>query len=337
MRHVLLERPRVVSVRDVPSPVAGGGSGSALVRLRAGGICGSDLSAYRGTSPLVSYPRVLGHELLVDVLDSPDRPELVGRRAVIEPLLPCGACRACRRGRTNCCERLGVMGVHVDGGLAEYGVVAARQLHAVPEGMPDDVAVLAEPLTIAYRAVERAAIEAGRTAVVFGAGTIGLLIAHLLLRARGCRVLIVDLDPWRLEVAGRIGAHAVTGDPEAVRVAVATATGGEMADVVFEATGNAGCTRMTTDVVAHAGRIVLIGWNKGPTEVDTVTLMRKEVDLLGSRNSVGAFPPVLQLLAAGIVDPAVLITHRFALGEAEGALRLLDAGAGPVLKVILAP
>jgi threonine dehydrogenase-like Zn-dependent dehydrogenase len=196
---------------------------------------------------------------------------------------------------------------------------------------------LTEPVTIAYHAVERAAIEAGRIAVVFGAGTIGLLIAHILLRARGCRVLIVDLDPARLEVAAGVGAQPVRGDAAAVAAAVSAATGGETADLVFEATGNAACTRMTTDVVGHAGRIVLIGWNKGPTEVDTVALMRKEVDLLGSRNSVGAFPPVLRLLAAGLVDPAVLITHRFGLGEASRALDLLDAGDGQALKVVLAP
>lgn len=334
MRQVVLEQPRSVVVRDASAPRPG--PGQALVRLRAGGICGSDLSAYRGTSPLVSYPRVLGHELLVDVVACSDRPELEGHRAVVDPLVPCGRCRACRRGRTNCCADLRVMGVHVDGGLAELTAIAARQLHPVPDGMPDEVAVLAEPLTIAYHAVQRGQPDAGQVAVVLGAGTIGLLIAHLLLRARGLRALIVDVDPWRLEVAERIGATPVRGDAAVVARAVAAATGEEMADVVFEATGNAVCTRMTTDLVAHAGRVVLIGWNKGPTEVDTVALMRKEVDLLGSRNSADAFGAVLRLLADGMVEPDTLITHRFALGEAAAALRLLDAGGERALKILLA-
>lgn len=336
MRQVRLDGPHALMVGEVPEPGAPG-PGEALVRLRAGGICGSDLSAYRGTSPLVVYPRVLGHELLVDVLEAPDRPDLAGRRAVVEPLLPCGACQACRRGRSNCCQRLRVMGVHVDGGLADYALVGSRQLHAVPEDMPDEVAVLAEPVTVAYHAVERAVVAPGRTAVVFGAGTIGLLVAQLLLRARGCRVLSVDLDPWRLERAERIGAEPVRGDGAAVCAAVAAATAGDMADVVFEATGNAACTRLTTEVVGHAGVVVLIGWNRGPTEVDTVTLMRKELDLLGSRNSVGAFPPVLQLLSRGLVDPALLVTHRFGLGQADRALGLLDAGVAPALKVLVSP
>lgn len=320
---------------DRPAPEARPGPGMALVRLRSGGICGSDLSAYRGTSPMVSYPRVLGHELLVDVAVCPERPELVGRRAVVEPLLPCGRCRACRRGRSNCCSDLRVMGVHIDGGLAETALIADRQLHAVPDDMPDDVAVLTEPVTVAYHAVQRAQIEAGQVAAIFGAGTIGLLIAHLVLRARGCRALVVDVDPWRLEVAERIGATPLQGDAPSLIRSVGSATGGEMADVVFEATGNAQCTRLTTDLVAQAGRIVLIGWNKGPTEVDTVSLMRKEVDLLGSRNSADAFPAVLRLLAAGLVDPADLVTHRFTMGEAADALHLLDTGGGRALKVLI--
>src|SRR5919199_6001176 len=153
MHQVVLERPRVVQIADVvPTPVA---PGEALVRLRMAGICGSDLAAYRGMSPMVSYPRVLGHELLVDVLECSDRPEFVGQRAVVDPMTPCGKCRACRAGRSNCCANLRVLGVHIDGGMQEITALASRRLFAVPEAMPDDIAVLAEPLTVAYHAVER--------------------------------------------------------------------------------------------------------------------------------------------------------------------------------------
>jgi 2-desacetyl-2-hydroxyethyl bacteriochlorophyllide A dehydrogenase len=305
------------------------------VRLRSAGICGSDLAAYRGTSPMVSYPRVLGHELLVDVLEAPDRPDLVGRRAVVDPMRPCGQCRACHAGRTNCCANLQVMGVHIDGGMQELKSIGASYLHIVPESMPDDVAVLAEPLTIAYHAVARSQIRAGETAVVFGAGAIGLLIAQVLIRARGCRALVIDVDAGRLSVAQSLGATPLQGDEAALSEAVAQATGGEMAAVVFEATGVAACTRMTTALVGQAGKIVLIGWNKGPVEVDTVTLMRKEVDLLGSRNSLNAFPAVLRLLADGVVDANTMITHRFELAEAGAALDILDKGQENALKIVI--
>ena len=227
----------------------------------------------------------------MDVAECPDRPELEGKRAVVEPLVSCGACHACRMGRYNCCVDLKVMGVQTGGGLREMCSVEVRRLFPIPEGMPDETAVLAEPTSIAYRAVQRSGIEAGRVAVVFGAGTIGLLIAQILVNARGCRVLAVDLDPWRLEVAEKAGATPLPGgDAEGLVRAVSEATGEEMTDVVFEATGSPACTRMTTDLVAHAGRIVLIGWNPRPVEVDTITLMRKEADLLGSRNSTNGLP-----------------------------------------------
>lgn len=335
MREVVLEHPRDVRIREVPVPPAPLDPGLARVRLRWAGVCGSDLAAYRGTSPLVSYPRVLGHELLVDVLEAPGAPQLAGRRAVVEPLLPCGTCRACRLGRPNCCANLRVLGVHVDGGMRETTLIATRQLYGVPDGLPDEVAVLAEPTSIAYQAVRRADIQAGGVAVVLGAGTIGLLIAQLLVRARGCRALVHDVDPWRLQIAARIGATPLEGDAQGVLTRVQQATGGELAAVVFEATGHPACTALTTALVAHAGRIVCVGWNAAPVAIDTVTLMRKEIDLLGSRNSVAAFPPVLQLLADGTIDAAAMITHRLDLADAHRALRLLDQGE-PALKILVA-
>ena len=333
MHKVVLEAPRTVRVAGAASATPG--NCEALVRLRLAGICGSDLAAYRGTSPQVSYPRVLGHELLVDVLECADRPQLVGRRAVVDPMTPCGRCRACRAGRPNCCAALRIMGVHIDGGMQELMVLDSRRLVAVPDAMPDDVAVLAEPLTVAYHAVERASIRAGETAVVFGAGAIGLLVAQLLLRARGCRVLVIDVDPTRLAIAQALGTTPLQGDERSLVEAVAHVTDGEMAGVVFEATGVAACTSMTTTLVAHAGRIVLIGWNTRPVEIDAVTLIRKEVDLFGARNSVNAFPPVLQLLADGLVDSRSMITHRFGLDEAGAALDVLDQGQEGALKIVI--
>src|SRR3712207_6761718 len=148
MHKVVLEEPKLVRIAEAAPAIAT--PGQALVQLRLAGICGSDLAAYRGTSPMVTYPRVLGHELLVDVLECSDRSELVGRRAVVDPMVRCGLCRACRAGRYNCCANLQVMGVHVDGGMQEVALIDTQRLFPVPDSLLDDVAVLAEPLTIAY-------------------------------------------------------------------------------------------------------------------------------------------------------------------------------------------
>lgn len=333
MHKVVLHAPKLGRVDDTDAVLAQ--SGQVLVRLRSAGICGSDLAAYCGTSPQVTYPCVLGHELLVDVLHCGDQPSFVGQRAVVDPMLRCGQCRACQVGRGNCCANLQVMGVHVDGGLEELTAIPQERLHLVPASLSDDIAVLAEPLTIAYHAVQRSGIEAGEIGVVFGAGTIGLLIAQLLVRARGCQALVIDVDQSRLSVAQALGAMPLQGDEGALTEAVAQATDGDMASVVFEATGNALCTKMTTTLVAHAGRIVLVGWNKGPVEIDTVTLMRKEIDVRGSRNSVNAFPAVLRLLVDGVIDTNSLITHRFGLRETKSALELLDTGQEHALKILI--
>src|ERR687893_88267 len=129
MHKVVLEAPKRVRVTGAASVRPG--NREALVRLRSAGICGSDLAAYRGTSPMVSYPRVLGHELLVDVLECADRPELVGHRAVVDPMTPCGRCRACRAGRSNCCANLRVLGVHIDGGMQERIALDSHRLFPV--------------------------------------------------------------------------------------------------------------------------------------------------------------------------------------------------------------
>jgi L-gulonate 5-dehydrogenase len=146
---------------------------------------------------------------------------------------------------------------------------------------------------------------------------------------------VVDRDQQRLRVAESIGAIPVLADDGNLVSQVSRETGGDMADVVFEASGSAAATRSTTDVVAHAGRIVLVGWNQGLVEVDTVTLMRKEVEVLGSRNSLNAFPAVLRLLEDGVIDPSVLVTHRFDLTEVGTALDLLDGGRENALKVLV--
>ena len=211
--------------------------------------------------------------------------------------------------------------------------VPTGQLFAVPDGLDDATAVLAEPLSIAYRAVQRSDIGAGETAVIFGAGPIGLLIAQVLIRARGCRALVVDLDRSRLMLAERVGAIGLLGGPNAVEE-VSRATDGDMAACVFEATGAPACVRQTTELVRTTGRIVLVGWSHAPLEFDTVALMRKEAELVGSRNSTGAFGPVLKLLEDGVVDAATMITHRLELDDAPEALRLLDRGE-PALKIIV--
>jgi L-gulonate 5-dehydrogenase len=308
--------------------------GRVLVKLRLAGICGTDLAAYRGASPLVRYPLVPGHELVVDVIKAPSKPALEGQRAVIEPLFNCGSCVACRAGRYNACSKLQLFGVHIDGGLRDHAWVRDDRVHLVPNGLSDELAVLAEPTAVAYHAVERAQVEAGMFAVVFGAGPIGLLITQLLTRVHKCRVMVVDLDEWRLGIAEAMGAMVVSSKND-LAAEVSAESSGDMAARVFEATGNPDCTLQSAQMVGIGGRIVLVGWNAQPPVFDTITFMRKEAELLASRNSAGAFPAVLQLLQDGVIDGPRLITHHYDLADAPAAFELLDS-ANHALKVVIA-
>src|SRR2546428_1242870 len=218
--------------------------------------------------------------------------------------------------------------------LRTRALIGDDVLHMILAALGSNMAVPNKPTAVAYHAVQRSEVEVGTFVVVFGAGPIGLLITQLLIRIHACRVLVVDLDEWRVGVAAAIG--ALVGGPEDDLLArVSAETSGDMAARVFEATGNPDCTLKSAQVVAIGGRIILIGWNQRPALFDTITFMRKEADLVARRHSVGAFPAVLELLGARVIDDQQLITHRYDLADAPGAFKLLDSAAH-TLKVVIA-
>ncbi len=337
-------KPHEVTLTEQPE--CRPGPGEVTVRFLKGGLCGSDLAAYLGTSPMIVYPRVLGHELVGEVVAAGDGAAAwLGAVVVVEPLLACGTCIACRQGRYNTCVALRVLGVHVDGGFRDEFVAPASHLHRTPAGMDLDTAVLTEPLTIACQAVFRARVAAGESVLIFGAGPIGLLALQVAVAHLKAKALVVDIRQERLDLAGRLGAaHTVNvagwsgpGASPALLAAVQAWTGGDMAQVAIEATGHAASTQAAIDCLAHTGRLGLVGWNKQPITVDTVQLMRKELDVYGSRNSCRMFPRALAILAAGHIDVGAMISHRFTLAEGPAALRLMSDPAVDSMKVVLEP
>ncbi len=315
------------------------GKGQARVRLEAGGVCGSDLAAYAGTSPMVRYPRVIGHELVGVVTMSGDEGAVpVGARVVVEPMLACGRCYACSIGRYNCCEELRVMGVHEDGGFASEFTVPLQNLHRVPDGMPVDAAVLVEPLTIGLQALYRGRIDHGERVVIFGAGTIGLLILQAAVNYFGAEAAVVDIRGDRLEIAERLGAFlTINSAQQDVVEQIRSWSKGQFAPLVIEVTGHPACNEQAIKTASYAGRVVLVGWNSKPIVVDTIQAMRKELDILGSRNSRCMFPEAIEVLASGHIDYQEMITHRLRLTEAEQAFALLQDDAVNTLKIVLYP
>lgn len=307
--------------------------GEVLVRPRRIGICGTDYHIYEGKHPFLQYPRVMGHELAVEVLETPSGSDLrPGEICVVNPYLSCGTCIACRAGKPNCCVSIAVLGVHRDGGMATLLSLPPQNLVRA-EGLGPDECASVEFLAIGAHAVSRARAGQGDRALVVGAGPIGMGTA-LFARLSGAAVTLMDLDTDRLAmIAGIVGAQSIAGGKGSVD-RIATATSGEGFDVVFDATGNPRSMEQCFDFVAPGGRYVFVSVVKGPITFEDPDFHRKELTLLGSRNALAAdFERVIATIRSGEVPIARIITHRTTLAN---AVRDLPAWASEKLGLIKA-
>ena len=315
MKSVCLKQPGEISLVDIPRPTRG--QGEILLKVRSAGICGSDIGAYKGVNPLVSYPRIIGHEIAGEVIEVPDdEVELIpGDRVILEPYVYCGHCYPCSIGHTNCCENLTVRGVHIEGGMAEYVSHPRHLLHKVPDNIPWNLVPMAEPLVIAMHAVKQAEVKAGQHVVNTGAGQIGLLAAQFALVV-GAVPIIVDPVDERLALARSLGVTHTINPVSADAVAgILSITQGRMAEAVIECSGAAPAIRGAVDYVSYAGHIALVGWPKSDIPMPTALFTKKELTIRGSRNSVGQFPESLRLIAEGKINVAALLTKSVAIDE----------------------
>jgi 2-desacetyl-2-hydroxyethyl bacteriochlorophyllide A dehydrogenase len=316
MKTIVLHEPGDLRSIDADRPGALE-PGMALVRVRRVGVCGTDFHAWRGRQPFFTYPRVLGHELGVEVAEvaADVTRTRAGDRCAVEPYLDCGTCGACRRGRGNCCERLQVLGVHADGGMREWLHVPARKLH--PSATLDlDSLALVETLGVGAHAVRRACPGAETPVLVVGAGPIGLSVAAFAAAARA-RVAIMDVNAQRLAFARATLdlAHTLqpAGDETGPRLRDVF---GELPTTVFDATGHAGSMEQAFSLVAHGGTLVFVGLVQAGITFRDPEFHRRELTLLASRNALPAdFAHVIATLEAGGVDVHPWVTHRAALGE----------------------
>ncbi|MEO6005046.1 MAG: zinc-binding alcohol dehydrogenase family protein [Opitutus sp.] len=312
MLQISLDQPGKFSASDVPEPKLN--AGEALVRVHRIGVCGTDLHAFAGNQPFFNYPRVLGHELGVEVLDTGTEPNglQIGDRCSVEPYLNCGHCVACRRGKPNCCTQLKVLGVHVDGGMRPLLAVPARKLHGSTKLDYEQLA-LVETLGIGAHAVERAEPTEKDFILIIGAGPIGLSVIQFAL-VTGATVAVMDISPSRLAFCRQIGVkHTIVAGPEAAAELKAIG-GNELPTIVIDATGNPKSMAGTFDLTAHGGRIVFVGLFQGDLAFNDPNFHRRELTLCASRNAVPAtFRSIITLIEAGKIDTRPWITHRFAL------------------------
>lgn len=332
MKALVLHKPGQAQVEVVPDPAVT--KGDVLLRVRMVGFCGSDLNSFRGLNPLISYPRILGHEVSATVVDGGDTGIRRGTNVALSPYTSCGRCASCRRGRSNACQFNHTLGVQRDGALSEFIAMPKEKLY--PAKLTLKELCLVEPLTVGFHAISRGRVTADDTVAVFGCGGVGLgVVAASSLR--GASTICVDVDDEKLVLARRAGgSHGINTNKESLHERLMEMTGGRGPDVVVEAVGTPATFRAAVEEVAFTGRVVYIGYAKEPVSYESRLFVQKELDVLGSRNaSPEDFATVISMLEAGRfpVDDAVSLT--VALDEAPAALLSWSENPSPFRKIMV--
>jgi len=334
MRALLCEKPGELKIVERPKPALK--PGEARVRLRRAGVCGTDLHIFEGTQPYFEYPRIIGHELAGEIDEvGPGSLFARGQPVTVIPYFSCGECSACRRGKTNCCQRLAVLGVHIDGGMADY--VAAPEANLVAaDGVTLDQAAMVEFLAIGSHAVRRGAIARGDRVLVVGAGPIGVA-CMIFAKLKGASVTALDVRADRLAFcAKQIGAdHCLPAEGD-VKAELARLTAGEFFDCVFDATGNSKAMEAGFNLVGHGGAYVLVSIVRDTISFSDPEFHKRETTLLSSRNATREdFDAVLAAVRAGFVPTSALNTHRASLDAAPDLFAHWLQPASGVIKAII--
>lgn len=303
----------------IPSP----GQGEVLLRTRLVGMCGSDLNTFRGKNPMVSYPRIPGHEIAATIETAgPGVPDQFrpGIDVTVSPYTNCRKCASCRRNRPNACEFNQTLGVQRDGAMAGYFVAPWEKLY-VADGLSLRDLSLVEPLSVGFHASARGRVASSDIVAVFGCGIVGLGAIAAAAFA-GAQVIAIDVDDEKLEIARQAGAaHLINSRRTDPAAELKSFTGGLGPDVVIEAIGLPETFRLAVEVVAFTGRVVYVGYAKEQVNYETKLFVQKELDILGSRNALDEFPVVIAMLRQGSFPVENMISRTAPLDEAGEALR----------------
>ena len=332
---VCVDREKI-EIRQVPIPTPR--SGEVLVKVKATGLCGSDVDGFTGHHPMIRWPIILGHEasgLIAECGPSVTRWK-VGDPVAIEPFFTCKVCPACVRGQYNLCVDLKITGHQVPGTMAEYVIAEERFVHRKPDSLSFDEAAIAEPASGSLHAVERCGLRLGDFVAIIGCGTIGSLAMQHCVN-KGAEVLVADPDERKLDVARSLGArHTVNPTRADLAAVVKELTGGVGADCVIEAVGIAETLSQTTRLVRRGGTIMLIGWSGQKADAfDLTSVTLDELTVRGTLGFCNDFPVALRLMSAGKIRIAPIISHRMPFSQAERGIRMLESREPGVWKIVL--
>jgi len=334
-KAVLLNKPFAIFLTDVDTPVLQ--DDEVLVAVNYVGLCGTDLSSYKGTMPLVSYPRIPGHEIGATVIGKGKNVPAhiaTGDKVTVNPYSACGKCPACLAKRFNTCQFNQTLGVQRDGAMREQFAIHHSKVYASPTISLQQLA-LAEPLSVGYHATERAAVKQEDIVLVIGCGMIGIGAIAACVNKKAT-VIAADKDEEKLQLTQLFGArHVVHTNQQNLVDAVLDITNGKGASVVIEAAGATVTYQWSLETVAYAGRVVAIGYAKEDIPLNTSLIVRKELNVLGSRNALNEFSPVIQMLEEQKLPFDKLVSNTYPLEEAGAAFDYWYHHPDKVVKIMI--
>lgn len=311
MKTIVYQKPNVMLTEDRPYPERK--KGEVTIKIHAVGICGSDIHAFKGSQPMFTYPKVVGHEIGAEIVESETFQQ--GQKVSVVPYYECGKCIACRNGKRNACSNLNVIGVHSDGGFSEYITVPEEKIVPV-EGLNYNQIAMIEPLAISEHAFSRAQAKENEKVIVSGVGPIGMGII-IMAKYRGASVIAIDMNQERLNFAKDIlGADWILQPSESLSEDIAQITNGEMATKIWDATGHPGSMNNTVNLLANGGSIVFVGLHKENIDMVDIEFHKREATLLASRAAYYEdFKTVIEMIQSGFFNPENLITSIFTFDE----------------------
>lgn len=337
MKAIRIEMPGKLEIIDIPKPRFASPF-EVLIKVTAGSICGSDIGIFKGTNSLATYPAIIGHEYGGEIAEVGSMVTGVkpGDLVAVDPVRPCGHCHACMNGRQNVCKEVKVTGVHIPGGFAEYVVAPADRVHKIdPKKIRPDMVSLIEPYSIGVQVNSRGRIAKKDKVLIMGAGPAGLCVMQDA-KARGAVVVMSDIVDARLAEAKIMGADAtVNVKDQDIRKFVDEYTHGEGMPVVVDAACTVQSFPLALDLASAAGRVIILGLLDKPSEIASVAITKKELDVIGSRLNNHRFPEVIDTMERGMYSPDKLRTHTFPFTKASEAFDLIIDHPDQVRKVVL--
>lgn len=336
MKAIQIVKPGELRIIDMEKPHIDD-KNNILVKMRAAGICGSDVGIYHGTNAAATYPRVIGHEMVgvVEEIGSNVKNLKVGDRIIVNQVVSCGECYPCRHNRGNVCDHLEVRGVHRDGGYREYMAVPEEDCYILPDNLSDADAVMIEPTTIAIQSLSRAEIEDDDTIFIIGCGALGSSILRIA-RLTNAKIIVGDIVDEKLNDALNKGAHyAVNLSHDDFEQKIKEYSNGRGPTVTIDAACTKDSLMNAIKVTGNAGRVITMGFSITPTEVNQFLITSKELDVRGSRLQNKKFGEAIKLINEGKIDLSGAVSHTFNYLDAQRAFDFIDSKDYSIRKIAL--